>query len=48
MIDERAKPWSDKLRKTGKNTHGQTWEDIFGPPQPEQKKKPKKEKKDND
>lgn len=31
-IDETAKPWSSEFKR-GKNTHGQTWEDIFGTPE---------------
>ena len=45
MIDERPKKWSPRLQKTGKNLHGQSWDDIFGPPKPDPKRKPKKEKK---
>lgn len=31
-IDETAKPWSSEFKR-GTNTHGQTWEDIFGTPE---------------
>ena len=44
MIDERPKKWSPRLQKTGKNLHGQSWEDIFGPPKLVIKPKQKKEK----
>lgn len=33
MIDESPKRWSDRFNVTGKNTHNQTWEDIFGVPE---------------